>query len=238
MVKIQIKKSSLNRQVSDDLKVNLREEPKEEQKKQPCFTEKRKWLFFSAFLFLVVIVLIVSLWFSSFQKMAFADLIPENAVAFGLINQQKLYPQISPFSQFLYENNFYGQKAINKLSEYFNQAGLDFKENIQPFFKKQSVFILMPANSETYFPFIVILEGKIPLNDFIQVLSRIEQELKKDYNSSSYIYRQIKTTILTPLFSASSGLPNMYAYAQIENYFILSNSQESIEKIIDLIIEN
>ncbi len=235
VAKIQIKKGSSNRQVSDDLKLNLRGEPEPElEQKQPL----KKWLFFSVFLFVIIVFLVFGWCFSASKKMTFADLIPENAVFFGLINQQELYPQVHPFSQFLRENNFYGQKAINKLNKCFKEASLDFKENIQPFFKKQVAFILMPANSETSFPFVFILENKIPLNDFGQLLSQIEPELRKDYNFSSQIYRQTKKTILTPLFSIASGLPDMYIYAQIEEYFILSNSQKSLEKIIDLIIEN
>lgn len=238
MPKVPIKKGSFKRQISDDLKVNLREaESVFDPRKQPSLPSKRKRLFFSIFLFVIVALSVFSWWLYSSQKIPLVDFIPENAVAWGLINHQELYPQISPFGQFLADNNFYGQRAINKLDGYFDRAGLDFGQDVQPFLKKQAAFVLMPVNSETSFPFALILEKNNLSGDFSQFLSQIEPELKKDYNFSSYIYRQIKVSVLKPLFSEVPGLPRIYAFAQIEDYFILSDSQECLEKIIDLIIK-
>jgi len=227
-IPIKIKKSdSADEKVAEEMKVDLRNELEPEQK-QPRSTG----LLLSVFLLLVTLGLAIGWFFSAQQKMAFADLVPEQAVVFGLINQQELYPQAAPFKQFLSESNFYGQAAVNKLNDYFNQSQLSFNQDIQPLFKEQLAFILLPTNSETSFPFILLFEKKASMAQLSQILDKIEPKLKQDYNFSSQIYRQIKITILKHLFSTNS-----YLYSQIGDYFIISNSQASLEKIIDLIID-
>ena len=228
MAKIFIKKQNKNDfdEVSNNLKVDLRKEKINQ--KQPS----RIWLFLSTFLLIVVIILTLNSWFLSSKKIDFINLIPEETVVFSIINKDILYPQISPFSQFLKENNFYGQKAIDQFNSYLNNAQLNFKSDIQPFFEKNIAFVLLPSNSEIEFPFLLILKSKVSVAQFSQILNKIEPEFKKDYNFSSQTYRQIKITALKS-FSASSS---NYAYAHADGYFIISNSQDSLENIIDSII--
>ncbi len=228
-IPIQVKKGELAAdKVAEELKVDLRNNSETEQKQSRSTTG----LFLGIGLFLIIVFSVLGWRFFSSQKMPFADLIPEEAVIFGLINQQELYPQTAPFSQFLRENNFYGQEAINKLNDYCLQSQLSFKEDIQPLFKKKMAFMLLPANSETSFPFVLLFERQGSTAQLNQILDKIEPKLKEDYNSSSQIYRQIKITVLSSLVST-----NNYLYSQIGDYFIISNSQESLEKIIDFIIE-
>lgn len=225
-IPIKVKKGDSAEKVAEELKVDLRNSQETEQK-QPS----RKWLFLGIGLFLIIL-LVLGWWFFSCQKMPLADLIPEEAVIFGLINQQELYPQTAPLSQFLRENNFYGQGAIDKLNDYFIQAQLGFQEDIQPLFKPEMAFILLPGNSETSFPFTLLLEKKASRAQISQILDKIEPKLREDYNLSSQIYRQTEITILRPL-----SLTINYLYSQIGDYFIISNSQESLETMIDFIIE-
>lgn len=226
-IPIQIKKGDSADEIAEEMKVDLRDRPESKQK-QPS----RKWLFLGIGLFLIIIFSILGWWFFSFQKMAFADLIPEETVIFGLINQQELYPQMAPLSQFLRENNFYGPGAMDKLNDYFIQSQLSFQEDIQPLFKPEMAFILLPANSEISLPFTLLLEKKSSTAQISQILDKIESKLKEDYDLSSQIYRQIEITILRPLSSTIN-----YLYSQVGDYFIISNSQESLEKTIDLIID-
>ncbi|MBL7155171.1 MAG: hypothetical protein ISS88_01530 [Candidatus Portnoybacteria bacterium] len=226
-IPVQVKKGQSAEKVTEEMKVDLRNGLAAEQK-QPS----RKWLFLGIGLFLIIVFSILSYWFFSSQKMPLADLVPEEAVIFGLINQPELYPQILPFSQFLGEENFYGQGAINKFNDYFNQAQLNFQEDIQPLFKPEMAFILLPGNSETSFPFILLLEKKGSTAQISRILDKIEPKLREDYNFSSPIYRQIEITILRPLSSTIN-----YLYSQVGDYFIISNSQESLEEMIDFIIE-
>jgi hypothetical protein len=227
-IPIKVRKSNLpTKQIAEDFRVDLRDRPLIEQK-QPS----NKWLFLSIFLSLVVVGLIFSWWFFSSQKIPLVDLVPENRVIFSLIDQEALYQQTSPFYQFLKEKGFYDQEAISQIGSYLSETGLDFEQDIIPLFKKQVAFILKPANADTPFPFLVIFERKQSSGKINQVLEQIEPKLKKDYNLSSQIYRQVKVTVLEPLFT-----PNNYFYSQIENYFIISNSQEFLEEIIDFVID-
>jgi len=226
-IPIQVKKGDSADEVAEEMKVDLRNDSGTEQK-QPS----RKWLFLGIGLFLIIVFSILGYWFFSSQKMPFADLVPEEAIVFGLINQPELYPQIASLGQFLEENNFYGPGAINKLNDYFIQAQLSFQEDIQPLFKPEMAFILLPANSETSFPFALLLEKKSSTAQISQILDKIEPKLKEDYNLSSQTYRQIEITVLRPLSLAINCL-----YGQIDDYFIISNSQELLEKTIDLIID-
>ena len=226
-IPIKVKKGQSADKVAEEMKVDLRNRPEAEQK-QPS----RKWLFLGIGLSLIIIFLVLGWWFFASQKMAFVDLVPEEAVIFGLINQQEFYPQMASLSQFLRENNFYGQGAIDELNDYFNQAQLSFPEDIQPLFNPEMAFILLPANSETSFPFVLLLEKKASTAQISQILNKITPRFQGDYNLSSQIYRQIEMTILRPLSSTIN-----YLYSQIGDYFIISNSQESLEKIIDFIIE-
>jgi len=156
------------------------------------------------------------------------------AVVFSLIDQGALYDQLSPFYQFLKERGFYGQGAVAQIGNYLSQSDLDFKKDIQPLFKKQIAFILMPANSETAFSFAMIFERKTSLDKVNHILNRIEPNLKKDYNFSFQVYRQVEITILKPLFSWSV---KTLKYAKIGDYLVISNSQELLKKIIDQVID-
>ncbi len=216
-IPIKVKKGKAVEKVAEEMKVDLRNELVKEQK-QPS----RKWLFLGI-LFLIIVILFISWLFFSQEKLPFTDLVPEEAVIFSLINQPEFYPQISSFNQ----------STINKLNDYFNQAQLNFQEDIQPLFKKQIAFILLPANNETALPFVLLLEKNSSKAQISHILTKIETKLKQDYNFSWQAYRQIEITVLKPIFSS----PAVYAYSQLDSYFIISNSQESLGKVIDFIID-
>ena len=230
MTKIFIKKKGVElNKVSEDLKVDLRSK-KIEQKKS-----SKKWIYLSIFLFAVIILLTVNSRFLFFDKrIGFTDLIPEKTVVFSVIDQDILYPQVSPFWQFLKDSNFYGQGAMSQLNKYLNNAQLDFISDVKPYFEKEMAFVLLESDSETEFPFAFILKKKISTAQISQSLDKIELELKKDYNFFSETYRQ--TDIIT--LESFSPLSLDYAYAQVGDYFIISNSQNCLKNIIDNVINN
>lgn len=235
MSDIPIKKAELSPgQIADDLKVDLRKAEQEKKIKQP----RPRRLFLSIFLILLIIFLGLGWFFSARQGTPFTDLIPPEAVVFSVIDQAMLYQQTSPFSQLLKENNFYGQAAIANFSQYLNRAGLDFQKDIQPLFEKKIGFVLMPSNYETTMPFAFILEKNASAGKISQILDSLQTNFKKDFNFSSRVYRQIEIMTLRPLLPAAVQFPKAYAYAQIEDYLIISNSQEVLEKIIKSIIDN
>lgn len=231
-VNIKIKKGKYSPdQIEDNLKIDLSEKP-EKNKRQPL----KRWLFLITFLILGGLIFAGVQAFLFPNKTAFSHLIPEETVVFSLIDQESLYSQTAPFYDFLRENNFYGQNAIFKINDYFDQTSLNLKSDIYPLFKRQAAFVLIAPTDETSFPFAIIFEKNQSLSKIDQILSRIEPSLKKDYNFSTEDYRQIKTTILKPILSTASGMPDLYAYAQIEDYFIICNSKQVIKAFIDSVI--
>ncbi len=232
-VPIKIKKGghSLN-QVADELKVDLRENLSVGEK-QPL----NRWLFLFVFLFLAALIFVISWNLFFTNKAVFSHLVPKEAVIFGLIDQESLYNQTASFHGFLQERNFYGYGAISKINNYLNQADLNFQSDFQSIFKKQFAFILMPPDAETSFPFMIIFEKNQSLAKLEHILSKVEPNIKRDYNFSTESYRQITMTILKPISSVASGLPDLYAYAQIEEYFIICNSKQTIKALIDSIID-
>jgi len=230
MIKISIKKDSSKQRALRESSIDLRDNLDVKQEKP-----SKKWFFLSIFI-LIIIALAFNWWFLSSQKIPFKDLVPENRVVFSLVNQEVLYNQTSPFYGFLKENNFYVQPAMVKINDYLKQADLNFKDSIQSVFKQEAGFILMPANDETSFPFFLAFERKASLGDIKSVLDKIEVNLKKDYNFSKEKYRQIEVTILDPIYS-TDNLPNLYAFAQVEDYFIITNSKELLKEIINSVID-
>jgi len=220
MIKIFVKKDNSKQKVLRDSNINLRNNLNVKQEKS-----FKKWFFLGIFI-LIIIVLVFNWWFLSSQKTPFKDLIPENRVVFSLVNQEALYNQASP----------YIQPAMAKINDYFKKVDLSFKDNIQSVFKPEAGFILMPANDETSFPFFLAFERKSSFGDIKSVLDKIEINLKKDYNFSQEKYRQIEITILDPIYSIDNLL-NLYAFAQVEDYFIITNSKQLLKEIINSIID-
>ena len=204
--------------IAKDSNIDLRKQQVRGTPKQPS----KKWLFLSAILFLIVVFLGINYWFLFSQERPFNDLIPDNAIATAIINQADVYPQVS----------FFGQQVINKLNQYLNQAELNFSGDILPLFKSQSALIVLPANSDTKLPFLVILKKRVSLAEISQILDKIKPEMNKDFNVSVKDYRQIRMT----LFSSLTDSSPKYFYALIEDYLVISNSQESIQEIIDSVI--
>lgn len=235
MSQIPIKKGKFSPQeIAQELRVNLQDNQVLSNQKQPSRRWLSKWLFLIIVAFLIIISSGLNYYFLISQKHAFADLIPENALAHVLVNQTDIYPQVAPFNQVLKERSFFGQEVINRLGYYFNQAELSFSQEIQPLFKDQMIFILLPSNSETNLPFLVVLEKNQGLAEISQILDKLRPELNKDFNLSSQNYRQIEIVKLEPLNQYSI----QYFYAQVENHLIITNSQEELSKILDSIINS
>jgi hypothetical protein len=238
-IPIKIKKAPLEKEVNDGLKVDLRLKDKDQssmmskvilwdKQKQP----QRKRLFLAVLM--VIILACLSYWFlKPVPEIPLAKIIPQETVAFSLIDQKTLTSQILPFHRNLQKQSSFYQWLITAINQYLNQANLDFSKDIQPLFEKQLGLVLFPSNDQTAFPFVVFLRKEAPSAQINRILDQIEQVLKKDFHFSDQIYRQIKIISLKPLSSPSS----VYYYSQIENYLLISNSIDQLKKTIDLIIK-
>ncbi|OGZ33254.1 MAG: hypothetical protein A3I88_03810 [Candidatus Portnoybacteria bacterium RIFCSPLOWO2_12_FULL_39_9] len=246
MVKIPIKVKKdevLDKEVSDELKVDLRSRPLgsdalikragvNEEKIRPA--SKTNSRFKQGIILLLVIAGAgLSIWFFKSSREPFpAKIIPPSAITSSLISQEALYGQILPFHQNLLTQSSFYQQLTGGINDYLTRLNLDFQKDILPLFKKQSIIASFPADNGQALPFVVILQKEASSAKIDQILNQLEQELKKDFYLSPRIYRQIKITNFKPLSSSSSD----YFYAQTENYLIIGNSLKYLEKTIDLII--
>lgn len=225
------------RKISEDLKVNLRGNKPGDGLKEKSKQPSRKWLFLSVILFGLIIILSFNYYTLSSQKKfsdGSLDYFFEKAVVYTIVNHIQLYPQVALFNQVLRDNNLINQEVINRFNQYLSQTRLNFTDNIKTLFKDKSALMILPANSDTSFPFLIVLERKENLAKISQILDIIESEMNKDFSISTYNYRQTKVT----MFSSLSVTYTQFLYTQIEKYLIVSNSKESLEKAIDIIINS
>ena len=131
-IPIKIKKGKqIADKIADEFKVDLRNGLVREIK-QPS----KKWLFLSVGLIIITIFLSWAAWSFYSQKMPLANLIPEQALAFGLIKQEALCQRNSVFGEFM-EN---GAAVISQLGRYLDQSQLDFERDIKSLFKDEVAF--------------------------------------------------------------------------------------------------
>lgn len=234
-IPIKIKKSrSLVKKVSDELKVDLRENNESRPRRALGHNLFKKSLGWIVLVLIGAILTYSANWFLNPSKKApLTDIIPQEAIAFGLIDQESFYSQILPFEQSIQGQSSFYKWLSAKIEEKLNQNSLDFQKDIQPLFRKQLGIALFPPESEEPFPFIIILQKQAASVQINRILSQIEPELKKDFHLFHQIYRQVKIIILKPLSPSASN----YYYSQIENYLVISNSTNWLEKTIDLIIQ-
>lgn len=205
----------------EEIARGLETDPRRGQRQEELRPSSR-WPFLSIILILIIIASGVNYWFLVSQKHVFTDLIPDEATAYALINQVDFYPQAASFSR----------GAVDKLNQYFNQAGLDFSNDILPLFKSKMALIALPANSEVSLPWLIILKKRVNLAEISRILDKIRLEMNKDFNISTKDYRQVSIILLNSILNPSA----QYFYALMEDYLIISNSQESIQEIVDAVI--
>lgn len=187
--------------------------------KQP----RRKRLFLVFLILVIFILLIKILFFSPQEEVSLNRLIPQQAAILSLIQERALVEEINyPFNQ----------ETLNKFNGYLSQADLDWSQDILPLFKKPVAFASFPQSDASQF-FVLLFQLEVSPDKIKAILKSLERVLKNDYQFSYQIYRQTKIVILKPLIPDSS----LYYYSQIEDYLIISNSLEWIEKVIDLIIQ-
>lgn len=225
-IPIKIKKNILGQEINGELKVDLRTKTEPKPIRPFCL----KWGAFG--LALIVLASLIIWLLSRSRPILFIEIIPQEKTALAIVNQEALYNQILPFYQNLWPQSSFYQGLIDETNNYLTRLGLDFSKDILPLFKEESVIASFPAESGQAFPFIIILQKQGSSAKIDQILSRLEQELKKDFYLSFQVYRQIKITDLKPLSFGSAD----YFYSQTEKYLIIGNSLRSLEKTVDLII--
>jgi hypothetical protein len=234
-IPIKIKNNISQRRISDDLQVNLRNDSNNRKQKQPL--NKRLFLVVFLILILIIIGLLISGRFLRSRKPPFWDLALKKATVFSLIEQNTLYEQLSPVVIYLRKKALFNQELVDRLENCFNQANLNFKNDIETIFKDRVIFMVMPSDSETILPALLVFEKKDSSDNLKSALNKAESVFKENCNLSFENYRQIEIASLKPFNPLSNNLRYQYFYAQVENYFIIANSKNALEQVIDFVLE-
>ena len=185
------------------------------------------WLIF----FLMGILLLALIIFPASKNkkisLSFLEIIPDETPFFAFIKIDDLLS-----SQNLLLKTPSSQQFFLEITNFLKKINLDLEKDIKPLYQEK-IALLLSVNKD-YLDFVILIKRKENQNGKEEeVLTKIEKELKKDFNFSQFFYRQIKITNLKPVFVSS---PGNYYYSQIQEYLIISNSESWLEKIIDLII--
>lgn len=226
-IPIKFKKPSQMKPVAEEMKVDLR---RGGEKREPaCFLSKKAGLILIGLLILLILGLSAKILLFAPSQIPFYEDLSKEAVVFVLLDQELFFQQALPFASIIKEKDF--SKTLDKISQAVNRANLNFSQDIQMLFEKQAIFVLLPADSQTPFPFGIILKRLVSNDKISQFIANFELELKKDYDFSDQDFRQIKIRRLSPITPSVSLL-----YAQVKDYFVITSSQNSMREIISLLI--
>ncbi len=159
----------------------------------------------------------------------YQNLVPVDARGVFYFNQEWLSASVGAMAESSYawppfvwlKDNWQKLLANNKL---------EIKQ-IASLFEPQMALVWLPS-SNGRLDWLLLASKKVSDSVFESALNQIEKELKQNYNPISEIYRQIK---ITEVKSLSQSQPSLY-YAQIKNYFLITNNPDSLKGTIDKII--
>lgn len=164
---------------------------------------------------------------SPYQK-----LLPPNAVASSYFDQIALVsllksqktasPDWSPLA--------WGENA---LKDFLSQAKLDQPEQLLALFSDQMALAILPPASDASPTWLILASIKAPADTFLQARDKTEQALKQNFNLASEPYRQIKISQVQSLKENA----NSFFYAQVNDYFVLTNNESLIKETIYKIIK-
>jgi len=228
-IPISIKKGQLpQRKITDDVKIELNNGLSK--KKTP-----RLWWAVLITFTAVILCLAFYIFLNPIPKSSlYSNFLAQEPIVFSVINKDKLFKQIFPLSDYLQNQFGLFQIAINRFNDYISKADLSLERDILPLFGEKTSLAIFESQGLNTFPFIIILEKKAASAQINRVLGLFDQQLKKDFYLSDTLYRQNNITVIKSIYSAS----RFFYYAEVKNYFIISNDQPILEKTIDLIIKN
>jgi len=196
----------------------------------------KSWLNFSVGLILIMILIVLAanfFWSSSKSLSAYQKLTPKQAQAaifFKIYELKNLYPAVIPNEE---QNASFYQWLKNRILQFLADSGISAENDLLPLFQEQAAFFILPPDRNQKLSWLILAETKSNQDPKRQlVFNKIEQELKKDFGFNQTFYRQLKINIIYPL----DQLERQYFYAQINNFVAVSNSQTTLENLIDRII--
>jgi len=181
-------------------------------------------------LILLVVILAAGLAAVLFFRPAppYQNFIPSDAAAVFYFNQARLVSS----ARTLNETGFNWPPFVwfkNTWNEFLTENKLEAAQ-ISGLFDEPMALVWLPdTNRQINWLFLATKKGG---DGPVVALNQIESRLKQNYNLVADVYRQTAVTEIKPL-----GQDRLHLYyAQIKNYFLVSNSVDSLKETIDRII--
>jgi len=122
----------------------------------------------------------------------------------------------------------------DRINDFLNQANVSATNDLAPILEEEIAFLIMPPQNAKS-SWLIIAKQKVQTTGLSQpVFDRIESQLRHEFDADETFYRQIKLVSVHPV----NDLQNLYYYAQIKNYILISNDLAGIQKTIDKLIGN
>jgi hypothetical protein len=189
----------------------------------------------AVFLLLSIALAIKTFWLDQKSFSDYQDIIPSQtqAVFFIKISQiDQLAPSVIPG---LEQNSDFYKWLKQRISQFLADSNIDARAELLPILKEEAAFMVFPQNNSGRLTWAIIAQSNLDQPAAGQtVFGKIEDGLKKNFGINQLLYRQIKINSVY----AFNKIDNPYYYSQIDNYLIVGNDLDSLQKIIDKIIGN
>lgn len=191
--------------------------------------KKSLWLL----LFLVLTEGAIIAWLYLLKPVSpYLPLLPANAIASSYFNQGSLlaFLRSQKNANPAWPPLAWGESV---LKDFQQQSKVDQPEQLLALFSDQMALAILPQATDNNPTWLILASVKAAPDTFSASRDQIEQTLKQNYNLTSELYRQIKISQVQSLKDTKLSV----FYAQANQYFILTNSEEVIKTTLDNIIK-
>jgi hypothetical protein len=187
------------------------------------------------FLLLSIGLAIKSFWYDQRNLPSYQNIIPGEAQAVFYIKISQLNQLAPTVIPGLEQNSDYYKWLNQKISQFLTDANIDAQSELVPSLKDETVFLVFPPTKTGGLSWAIIGQSNIVATGGNQtVFGKIEDGLRKNFGTNQLFYRQIKINSVY----AFNKIDKPYYYSQVDNYLVVANNLDALEKIVDKIIGN
>jgi len=189
----------------------------------------------AVFLLFSIALAIKTFWPDQRSFSEYRDIIPSQTQAIFFIKISQIDRLSITVIPGLEQNSDFYKWLKQRIEQFLADSNIDARAELLPSLKEETAFMVFPQNNSGRLNWAIIAQSKPDQPAAGQaVFSKIEDGLKKNFGISQLLYRQIKINSVYAFNKADRP----YYYSQIDNYLIVGNDLDSLQKIIDKIIGN
>jgi len=178
---------------------------------------------------------IKSFWYDQRNLPSYQNIIPGEAQAVFYIKISQLNQLAPAVIPGLEQNSDYYKWLNQKISQFLTNANIDAQSELLPSLKDETVFLVFPPSNTGNLVWAIIGQSNLQSASSGQtVFGKIEDGLRKSFGTNQLLYRQVKINSVY----AFNKIDKPYYYSQVDNYLIVANNLDALEKIVDKIIGN